>query len=130
MIFIPRQNLVLDMLASLVPTREPLRIVLQIKGREVCLEKGTKSFGGIDLNEREVCPANSPQQEGRYLGGSGSCSEDFSSRSSGPSQASGGRNTAKTLSELVIHESKNSASSGLRLSSAIAPARQNQFNSS
>ena len=69
MIFIPRQNLVLDMLASLVPTREPLRIVLQIKGREVCLEKGTKCFGGIDLNEREVCPANSPQQEGRYLGG-------------------------------------------------------------
>jgi hypothetical protein len=45
-------------------------------------------------------------------------------------QSRGGRNTAKTLSELVIHDSKNSASSGLRLSSAIAPARQNQFNNS
>src|SRR5688572_18278107 len=41
-------------------------------------------------------------------------------------QADGGRKTAKTLSELVIHDSKNSASSALRLSSAIAPARQNQ----
>ena len=42
----------------------------------------------------------------------------------------GGRNTAKTLSEFVIHDSKNTVSSGLRLSSAIAPARQNQLSSS
>jgi len=68
MIFIPRQNLVLDMLASLVPTREPLRIVLQIKGREVCLEKGTKCFGGIDLNEREVCPAIPPSKKADIWG--------------------------------------------------------------
>src|SRR4029453_11224443 len=46
------------------------------------------------------------------------------------SPLSGGRNTAKTLSELVIHDSRNSASSGFRLSSAMAPARQNQFKSS
>jgi hypothetical protein len=42
----------------------------------------------------------------------------------------GGLNTAKTLSEFVIHDSKNTASSGFRLSSAIAPARQNQLSSS
>ena len=69
MIFIPRQNLVLDMLASLVPTRGPLQFVLQIKGREVCLEKGTKCFGGIDLNEREVCPAIPPPARRQIFGG-------------------------------------------------------------
>jgi len=37
-------------------------------------------------------------------------------------QRSGGENTAKTLSELVIHDSRNTALSGFRLSSAIAPA--------
>src|SRR5215211_1931472 len=41
-----------------------------------------------------------------------------------------GRNAAKTLSELVIHDSRNTVWSGLRSSSAIAPARQNQFSSS
>ena len=41
-----------------------------------------------------------------------------------------GRNTANTLSEFEIHDSRNTASSGLRPSSAIAPARQNQFSSS
>ena len=41
-----------------------------------------------------------------------------------------GRNTANTLSEFEIHDSKNTASSGFRLSSAIAPARQNQLRSS
>jgi hypothetical protein len=46
------------------------------------------------------------------------------------SQRSGGENTAKTLSELEIHDSRNTALSGFRLSSAIAPARQNQFRSS
>src|SRR6266508_5021986 len=46
------------------------------------------------------------------------------------SQRSGGENTAKTLSELVTHDSRNTAWSGLRSSSAIAPAKQNQFNSS
>jgi len=42
----------------------------------------------------------------------------------------GGLNTANTLSEFVIHDSKNTDSSGLRLSSAIAPAKQNQLSSS
>jgi hypothetical protein len=42
----------------------------------------------------------------------------------------GGRNTANTLSEFVIHDSRNTASSGFRSSSAIAPARQNQLISS
>ena len=45
-------------------------------------------------------------------------------------QRGGGENTAKTLSELEIHDSRNTALSGFRLSSAIAPARQNQFRSS
>src|SRR6266850_667864 len=41
-----------------------------------------------------------------------------------------GLNTANTLSEFEIHDSRNTDSSGLRRSSAIAPTRQNQFKSS
>src|SRR5262249_49030233 len=41
-----------------------------------------------------------------------------------------GRNTANTLSEFEIQDSRKARSSGLRPSSAIAPARQNQFKSS
>src|SRR5262245_49242240 len=41
-----------------------------------------------------------------------------------------GLKTANTLSEFEIHDSRKTDSSGLRRSSAIAPARQNQFNSS
>src|SRR5206468_55384 len=41
-----------------------------------------------------------------------------------------GRKIANTLSEFVIHDSRKTASSGFRPSSAIAPARQNQFKSS
>jgi len=125
-----RQNLVLTCWQALYQQGNPFELYYKSKGEKCVLKKGLKALEELTLMREKFVRQIPPSKKADIWGFSGSCSDDFSSRSSGRSQPGGGRNTAKTLSELVIHESKNSASSGLRLSSAIAPARQNQFNSS
>ena len=72
MIFIPRQNLVLDMLASLVPTRGPFNLYYKSKGEKCVLKKGLNALEELTLMREKFVRQFPPRQEGRYLGGSGS----------------------------------------------------------